>query len=246
LLDTTASIETPEHIEFHFQLAGPVRRGLAWCIDTLIRGLLLGVAYFFAGMTVVLNPGTLQGAKMGVLLLLGFVLEWGYFVACEGLMAGRSFGKRALGLRVVTEDGLPVRFGDSVLRNLVRAADFLPVGYVLGVVTMLLNPQFRRFGDLAAGTMVVFERRLRLRAPFVLRPAPTEQELAQFPASLDLRQSELEAIELLLRRSEDLAEARVEELADVLAPSLAKRLGLRYRNSARFLGLLYARSSGRR
>ena len=65
-----------------------------------------------------------------------FVLEWGYYVFFETTGDGRSPGKRALSLRVVKEGGYPIGFIDSVLRNLLRGADFLPVGYVVGLFTM--------------------------------------------------------------------------------------------------------------
>jgi uncharacterized RDD family membrane protein YckC len=239
LLDTRTSIETPEHVVLSYHLAGPIRRGLAWGLDTLARGVLL----FIVGMVLGLSSAALgdhfEGIKSGIVLVMVFLLEWGYFVACDMLMSGRSIGKKALGLRVVSAQGLPVGLGDSLLRNLLRGADFLPLGYVLGVVCMLFDARFRRLGDLVAGTLVIYEPRVAWRAPPRLTPPPSQAELAWLPARVELSASEREAIELFMLRSGELPLARADELGDILALPLAKRMRLRYSHPARFLGLLY-------
>lgn len=239
LLDTRAAIETPEHVLLSYHLAGPIRRGLAWGIDTALRGALLTLAATAVGFGSALFGERLEGFKTGFVLVLVFLLEWVYFVVCDVTMSGRSPGKKALGLRVVSAEGLPVSLGDSLLRNLLRGADFLPVGYVLGVVCMLLDARFRRLGDLVAGTLVIYEPRLIYRAPPRLTPAPSPAELAWLPARVELSAAEREAIELFMLRVADLPEARADEIGDILALPLAKRMRLRYAHPARFLGLLY-------
>ncbi len=87
-----------------------------------------------------------------MLAIVRFILEWGYYVFFETTASGRSPGKRALSLRVVKEGGYPIGFIDSVLRNLLRGADFLPVGYVVGLFAMAGDARFRRLGDRVAGT----------------------------------------------------------------------------------------------
>lgn len=239
LLDTRTSIETPEHVVLSYHLAGPVRRGLAWLIDLLIRvAILIGVAMVL-GVASVFGPDFAEGLKGGLLLLLLFLLEWGYFVGSEMLMSGRSLGKRALGLRVVSHHGLPVGLGDSLLRNLLRGADFLPFGYVLGVLCMVFDTRFRRLGDLVADTLVIYEGKAELKEPPRLSPPPSEAELAWLPAHVELSVAEREAIELFMRRAGDLPPLRADELADILAEALANRLRLRYKHPTRFLGLLY-------
>jgi uncharacterized RDD family membrane protein YckC len=244
-LDTTVEIETPEHVLFTCSVAGPARRALAYLIDLLVRSAILfviGAALSLAS----LGDAGLSGWKLGALLLLMFALEWGYYVACEALMNGRSVGKRALGLRVVTQAGLPVSFGGSVLRNLLRAADFLPTGYAVGLLTMALDPRFRRLGDWAADTMVIFEERPRLRDPIRLDPPAQAAELDQLPTRLDLPGPVLEALELFLRRAPELQTLREDELASMLASVYAERLNVHYEDAARFLGLLYVRAVGER
>src|SRR5690606_13717654 len=123
-LDTISLVETPEHVSFSFEVAGPVRRVIAYLIDLMVRSIVLMVLAFVAIIGEATGGSGLSGVGTGLWLTLAFAMEWGYFVLLEMLMSGQSIGKRALGLRVVTADGRPLGFGASVLRNLVRAADF--------------------------------------------------------------------------------------------------------------------------
>lgn len=242
-LDGVASVETPEHVEFRYQVAGPLRRALAWAIDLGVRIVLFGALAILASLGSAGGIELFEGFKMGLLLLALFFFEWGYFVLSEMLMDGRTLGKRALGLRVVTRAGLPIGFGDSVLRNLLRAADFLPFAYALGVICMALDGQFRRLGDLVSGTLVVFEARERMRDDVRIVPPPTPQELATLPERVMLSSDEIEALELFLRRAPELTTLRAHELAELVAPVLAARHGARYTDPTRFLALLYAKAT---
>jgi uncharacterized RDD family membrane protein YckC len=245
-IDTSAEIETPEHVRFRYQLAGPARRALAYLVDTLIRGaILFGIVLVAAVGGLTIGDG-FSKASTGLILLVAFAVEWGYFVLFETTASGRTPGKRAARIRVVTEGGYPLRFMDSVLRNLLRAADFLPFGYALGVAVMARDSRFRRLGDLVAGTMVVIEDRLAVASAISIDPPPTAAELQSVPDHADLSGEELEAIELLLRRQRGLAPARVDELAEMVAPLFARRLGIQVKDGARLLALLYWRSRDRR
>ena len=238
-LDNTADVETPERIRFRYHVAGPVRRGLAYLLDLVIRGLILMVTAMlgFAG-----GLGQVR-ASGGLWLLMAFAIEWGYGVVFEGFWNGQTPGKRALGLRVVKDGGYPVGFIDALLRNLLRTADFLPVGYLLGALVMTGDRRFRRLGDLVAGTMVVIESQATVGAPIALDPPATPAELATLPHRPPVSSDELEAIELLLRRPL-LSEPRRLELAQMVAPVFATRMGVREGNAVRFLGLLYQRCVG--
>ncbi|NVB38310.1 RDD family protein [Pseudenhygromyxa sp. WMMC2535] len=241
-LDTTAQIETPEHVRFGYPLAGPTRRALAYLIDLLIRfGVLLVIALLVSLVDVATG---MDGVTTGALLVVYFALDWFYYVLFETLWSGRSPGKRALRLRVVGQDGHSLTVLDSVLRNLLRAADFLPFGYAVGLVIMGRDPMFRRFGDMVAGTVVVVEERGTVTSQLQLHPPPTVQELAELPARPPLSRTELEAIELFLRRRGTLAPLRELELAQLVAPIFARRMGLRYQDPVRFLGLIYVRARG--
>jgi len=148
MLDTRYAIETPEGIDLALRPAGPVARILAYLIDFLIRAaILLGLAFALA-------VGGELGA--GMMAIAYFLLEWFYPVVFEVYRAGMTPGKRSMGLRVVNDDGTPVGWSSSLVRNLLRAADFFPLLYVGGVMSMLISTNFKRLGDLAAGTLVVY------------------------------------------------------------------------------------------
>jgi len=237
-LDNTAEVETPEHVRFRYRVAGPVRRMLAYLIDLLIRAGVLLVL----GVIIAIALGGRE-AVMGVLLVCAFVLEWGYYVFFETIGDGRSPGKRALALRVVKEGGYPIGFIDSVLRNLLRGADFLPVGYLIGLFAMAADGRYRRLGDRVAGTMVVVEERSRVAPPLVVSPPPTAAEMEAFPSRPPLTAWERETLELYLRRV-DLTPARRAELAEMIAPALSQRIGVPVRDPVRFLALLHHRIAG--
>ena len=92
----------------------------------------------------------------GVMFLAAFFLEWLFPAWCEARWNGATPGKRLLGLMVLNDDGSPVRWAAALTRNLLRAVDFLPFLYATGLAAMLVNRDFKRLGDLAAGTVVVY------------------------------------------------------------------------------------------
>ncbi len=245
-IDTTAEIETPEHVRFHYPVAGPARRVLAWALDWLLRGAVLLVFALFATLGGLAVGDAVSGISQGFVLVILFLLEWGYYTLWEVAWNGRTPGKRALDLRVVTVDGHPLRIGDSFLRNLLRAADFLPWGYAFGLLAMARDSRFRRLGDMVAGTMVIVEERRAVASSLRIDPPPTPKELASLPQRLPLSGEELEAVELFLRRKDGIGPAREEELAAMVAPIFARRMGLRSKDSARLLALVHARASERR
>jgi uncharacterized RDD family membrane protein YckC len=244
-LDNTTEVETPERIRFRYRAAGPVRRLFAWIIDLLIRSSLLIVILIVVGLATSTKPDQLAQASQGVILVVMFALEWGYYVAFETLWNGSSPGKRALGLRVVKEGGFPLGFVDSVLRNLLRAADFLPAAYVTGLTVMAGDPRFRRLGDRVAGTMVIIEDRIGVSAPLRLEPPARPGELEALPARPPLSADELDALELFLRRG-DLSPPRRLELAEMVAPLWGRRMGVNTGDPVRFLALLHERAAGTR
>lgn len=238
-LDTTLSIETPERVVFSHQLAGPAVRSAAYLLDLLIRGAFLFLVV--VGLSIgSIATGRFSGVEAGLVLVLFFGLEWGYFVLFDLLLAGRSPGKRLLGLRVIHESGRPITASESVLRNLLRAADILPLFYAVGLTTMCFDRTFRRLGDLVAGTVVVREPRLRLRNQKVRVP---HADVPGLPPRLRLSREELAALALFERRATRLGHSRAEELAEILAPKLRARYGLgKVRAVDLLLGLL-ARAS---
>lgn len=245
-LDTDVAIETPEHIVFHYRVAGPARRALAYVIDLLVC---YGVV-FLIGLVVVLafvsdrtagDLGSSGKAGSGVVLLALFAAQWIYFVVLEA-RSGRSVGKRALGLRVVTTSGRPIGWRAAALRNLLRAADALPTGYLVGLVSMATTSRFQRLGDLVAGTMVVVPESARVATPIELSPPAKPKELATLPDDVSLDADEREAIEIFLRRRLTLGRAREHELASMIAGPIGERLGFQHPDPARLLAIVYDRA----
>lgn len=155
MLDTLRHVPTPEGIELSLRLAGPVPRAYAFVVDLAIRfgmGIAIAQILFFLG-----------AAGYSLYLIIAFLLEWFYPVAFEVLWNGATPGKRAFNLMVVNDNGTPVTIGASVTRNLLRFVDFLPLLWAFGLVSMLLSRDFKRLGDYAAGTVVVYRDKLRNR-----------------------------------------------------------------------------------
>ncbi|MFY0730456.1 RDD family protein [Pseudomonas sp. NFX15] len=203
-LDTRYHVETPEGVDLPLRPAGLMIRALAFTVDLGVRGLILGVLFIGLAMF-----GKL-GAGLGSLLL--FVISWWYMVLFEVLNQGRSPGKQWLGLRVVHDDGTPVGWSASLLRNLLRVVDILPFGYFLGAVSCLQHPHFKRLGDLAAGTLVIYREHPRSRPEL-------PEALPRRPAFV-LALAEQRAILGFAERQCELSPARVDELAAILAQPL--------------------------
>lgn len=148
-------IVTPEAVVLEFDTAGIASRALARALDFLIQGVLL-----FA--LVLLAVGPLGGAGwvalVVVMLGVAFVV-FGYPIIAEVVMQGRSPGKAALGLRVVTVEGAPISPRHAFIRSAIGVVDFLLVpGGLVAVLVALLSARSQRLGDVFAGTMVLRER----------------------------------------------------------------------------------------
>ncbi len=219
LLDTTRRVATPEGIELTLRLAGPVPRALAWAIDLVLRAAVV--------LVVLMAAGYFGQAGWGIALLAMFVVEWLAPAWFEVLWHGQTPGKRALGVAVVHDDGTPVRWGPALTRNLLRAVDFLPFLYGFGLLAMLANRDFKRLGDLAAGTVVVYAAgRSQART---LPQAPAQ--LPPYPLTLEEQRLVIE----LAERSSSLTEERLEELAELPTPLVGRATGAAA--AARLLGM---------
>ena len=152
------SIPTPEGVELELVLAGLGSRLVGALIDSLLKGLIL-FALWIVSAAATPDAG---GFIIALLIIASFVVYWGYDVAFETLASGRTPGKRAAGLRVVRMGGEPVGFLTSAIRNLLRLIDMH--FFAVGAFIILFSQRNQRLGDLAAGTLVVRERRVPLPA----------------------------------------------------------------------------------
>jgi uncharacterized RDD family membrane protein YckC len=165
-LDGQHRVLTPEYVEFTYTLAGRFSRFLALALDTVITtALTILVALAALAVTAVLSLAV-KGSGFGAsfFFIAQFFIDWGYMLFFEWMWNGQTIGKRALGLRVIQESGVRVGGYASLLRNLVRPIDKLPLFYLVGGLFSLLSRRQQRLGDVLAGTIVVQESKLRIPA----------------------------------------------------------------------------------
>ncbi len=156
---TTLTIRTPEGITFSLPLAGPVTRFFAWAIDLAV------IAAASLVLRIVTLPFhlVLPDITVALVMVVYFGVSMGYGMAFEWFWRGQTLGKKLLGLRVVDQRGLRLRFSQVAVRNLLRAVDSLPVFYLVGGIACVLNRYAQRLGDYAANTVVI---RRRAVAPY--------------------------------------------------------------------------------
>jgi uncharacterized RDD family membrane protein YckC len=220
MLDTTRRVATPEGIELTLRLAGPVPRALAWSVDFLLRAAVV--------LVVSLIASRFGRAGTGVVLITAFFVEWLLPAWFEAMWSGQTPGKRLFRLAVLNDDGTPVRWPGALTRNLLRAADFLPFLYGVGLITMLMNRDFKRLGDLAAGTVVVYQAE-KVEAARAIPPAPPQ------PPPVSLSPEEQRAVLELAERSATFTRERFEELAELPTPLVGR--AVRDAAAARMLGI---------
>jgi uncharacterized RDD family membrane protein YckC len=228
------TVQTPENVAVSYELAGIGSRFMAAAADSIIQLVLIILVLLAIGVAggLALSSRTLRdltaaepdrfGVWLVALFLVAiFLLLWGYYAAFEMAWNGQTPGKRLTRLRVLRESGYPIGPIDALIRNLVRLIDFLPMAYGLGVVVMLVDQRSRRLGDLAAGTVVVKERRAR-RATDLLAPEPLLAASGREELALPLPNLErLTAADYSLLREYGL---RRERLAPVPRAALAREL----------------------
>lgn len=203
-------LETPEGIDLELRPAGPAPRGLAMVIDATITQTAVtavGIGFLLTGE-----------AGLGLYLVLLFVVEWFYPVLFEVLRDGQTPGKRVVGLRVVNGDATPIGWSASIVRNLLRSADFFPLFYMGGLTSMLLSQRFQRLGDLAAETLVVHTHIDPAASPVTAEMDSIARDLGARTAPVPLSSADQRALLDFADRREELSVERAIELSDILEP----------------------------
>ncbi|MEO0793525.1 MAG: RDD family protein [Verrucomicrobiota bacterium] len=211
-------IETPEGVRFTMTLASPVTRFLALTLDLVI---VYGIVYLIGMIASI--AGVLSADLANILMIIGiFVITIGYFLFCEWLWRGQTFGKRVFNIRVVDAQGLRLQTDQIILRNLLRFVDSLPFLYFLGGTVSVFSRKSQRLGDIAAGTVVIRQKsvsppdfsRLTENKYNSLREHPHMEAILRQRVSSELASL---AFQALLRRQSLDADARVKlfrELAE--------------------------------
>ncbi len=235
--DTLINVQTPEGIGFSLYPAGMLIRLCSYLIDLIIQGVLFIVIVMVLADLVSRMYGT------WIMLLSLFFLNWFYHVFCELCFNGQSAGKRIIGIRVVRSDGSPINPGASFIRNLLRVADNFFGLYIIVLSCMAVSPGFRRIGDLAADTLVVYTANSL---------APTKKTTMTWLAKYEkivpprkLSNDEKQNIILFAKRYPILGEARANEIAKKYAESLRDKSGPdRFSDSEYLLGIAHMLSGG--
>ena len=215
-------IETPENVRFRLERAGLASRALAWVIDVAMMGCLLQLA---ALLVAPLEWFSGEAASV-VILVAGFLVQWWYGALCEWRFGGRTCGKWMLGIAARDQAGLQLSFIQSLVRNLLRIVDLMPGLYGVGALCSWVDRSGRRLGDLAAGTVVIRERRLSLPQRWL---GPFQPELGLYPALREVARRltplERDAVLALGAQRDRLPLAVRIELFEQLAAHLETRCG---------------------
>ncbi len=162
-MSDTHAIGSVTGVDVQLRIAGTGARSYAFVIDWHLR-VLVALAWLIAGTTLfgwstetVDAASSVDGGFFLLVLLPAFALYMLYHPVLEVVMAGQTPGKRMAGIRIVTTDGFTPGVGALLIRNVLRLLDALPMFYLLGFVVTLVTPQAVRIGDLAAGTMLVYD-----------------------------------------------------------------------------------------
>ncbi|MGH8315692.1 MAG: RDD family protein [Steroidobacterales bacterium] len=178
-------------VDFTLPIAGIGGRSFAFVIDLHIR-VIGAVAWVLLSQFVIklffedaANKAELWAAlpAAGIYFL--------YHPIVELLMGGRSPGKRIAGVRVVMRDGAPPGPGPILIRNVFRLLDSLPIAYVVGLICCFVTERQLRVGDMAAGTLLIYD------------DAPTRESLDQLVAqgaAAGLTAAQAELLDDLLAR----------------------------------------------
>ncbi len=236
-MERKVDVATGESVAFSYELAGLGSRFIAVAIDMAIQfgvviAAVLLLAWFASSSPVhvrkISTPADVKIAQAileGIAIFAGFLLFFGYFIVFEWRFAGRSPGKRLVGIRVVRDGGFPVDFTAAVIRNVVRMLEFGLGFYSISAISMLLSPRNRRLGDLAAGTIVVRDGATQRTASLPEYDAPDERDDV---LTRDLTPAERELVLRYVERRPTLSAAPRAALATQIAGVIRPRLSANF------------------
>lgn len=218
-------IITPEAVVLDVETAGVASRVFAGIVDLAVQ---IGLLYFVLIMVAV-GGGFDGSSTVTIVSVVVALVLMGYPVLLEVTMRGRTIGKRALGLRVVTVEGAPIRLRHAMLRMMGGLVDRLlpPIG-VTGTLFVLATRRHQRVGDLLAGTIVIRDPQRTLLPPAVWFPVP--RGLDAFAATIDptaLTDGQYTVIRSFLMRNRELTP----DARSAVALDLADRAAARLRHS---------------
>lgn len=231
-VDTRVTVETPEGVDFQFVIAGPGKRGTAFCIDTILKVAVIVIFLFIGSFS---DGQSGAGVGMGLWLLVWFGMSWLYGSCCEAFLNGQTLGKKSQNLRVVRTNGTPIGWFEAFGRNLLLVADcflFVPIYQIIqfplctvGMASMAGTSHMQRLGDLVFDTMVIDETR-----EFISRAPGITHGVDAIPRSecsgrFYVPERTLAVIERLFEGDRLISDGRREEIARNLSLTLREWLG---------------------
>jgi uncharacterized RDD family membrane protein YckC len=227
------SVETPEQIDLQYDLAGIGSRFLAALIDHALIAIILSL--LCSASTVVADRADLglSPTVVATIFVTGiFLFLCAYYIFFETTWNGQTPGKRLIGIRMVRTGGEPIGFLGSAIRNFVRLADFLPVLYGVGALSMFIDRRSRRLGDLAAGALAIragkqltLDMLAQPQAVAAQAPVVAAADEIKLPNLVALRPEDYQIVERFLRRRTELGPETRKRLAGLLLDGVQQRLG---------------------
>jgi uncharacterized RDD family membrane protein YckC len=239
------NIETPELVAIEMPLAGIGSRFIALLVDYLIW---LAGALVIGLLAVIILPALHAFSRVsaqwaaGIVILIFFLIYWGYFTLFEAFWNGRTPGKRVARIRVIQRSGRAIGLLESMTRNLIRIVDQQPFFCgAVGVITMFVTKDHQRLGDLAAGTLVVRDRQedaplwgesgartftAHAFAPALAAPEPHAAVTLPATEIARLSAADLEVLEGFFARRLDMSLATRQVLAERIASAIKAKSGL--------------------
>lgn len=164
--------QTSEKVKINYEIVSVPLRIASYIIDTVFQFVILFAVYiimivFFSGGLVLSSftnkiVSTVLMVIGLILLLLAVVFIIFYRLIFEIIWKGQTPGKKFLKIRVINDDGTYLKVIPAILRNIFRIVDMLPIYNVTGLITMLINKNNKRIGDIVAGTIVIKEHQIDL------------------------------------------------------------------------------------
>lgn len=196
-------LHTADGVDIHLSIAGIGSRSYAFLIDWHIR-LVLVIAWFLLLGLIFQGANSLSDLFLHfidfgsmipyVVLIPGIAIYFLYHPVLEIVMRGRTPGKRMAGIKIVNTQGMTPGVGQLLIRNIFRLLDAMPLFYMVGLIVCLFTQRHVRIGDLAAGTLLVYEDKLKTVAleesitgnsQYDIRVVDAAKELIERWSSLD-------------------------------------------------------------
>lgn len=211
-------IHTAQNISIEFKLAGLGERIAAYVIDLLI------IVAYLIGMGILIDTLGLNGTGWSWYMTILYAPVFLYHLIFELIMNGQSPGKRQMKIRVMLAEGQPAGIGSYLLRWILSPVDFILSGGV-AMTSIILTKKSQRLGDLAAGTIVIKEKKLEdFHKTFIKRELPEDYEPVIPEVKYKLEQSDIEIIQEVLKVR---AESYITAPSEALRVKIEDKLGIK-------------------